>query len=80
MNLMGKGENDKLMKAIHTTLSQQYAYTKSFCLLSSEGVKDLHNIIMIGRNKPIGFQLRHMAGFTEIELGQGHIIMDSDNF
>ena len=74
MNLMGKGENDKLMKAIHTTLSQQYLYTKSFCLLSSDGVKDLQNIIMIGRNKPIGFQLRHMAGFTEIELGQGHII------
>jgi spermidine synthase len=78
MNLMGKGENDKLMKAIHTTLSQHYAYTKSFRLLSSEGVKDLQNIIMIGRNKPIGFQLRHMAGFTEIELGQGHIIMDSE--
>ena len=79
MNLMGKGENDKLMKAIHTTLGQQYAYTKSFRLLSSEGVKDQQNIIMIGRNKPIGFQLRQMAGFTEIELGEGHIIMDMDS-
>jgi spermidine synthase len=79
MNLMGKGENDKLINAIHTTLSEEFAYTKSFTLVS-EGVTDIKNIIIIGRNKPIGFQLRHMAGFTEIDLRQGHIIMDAEYY
>jgi spermidine synthase len=76
MNLMGKGENDQLLNAIHTTLSEEYAYIKSFAL-PSEGAADILNIIIMGRNKPIGFQARHMAGFTEIELGQGYIIRDS---
>jgi spermidine synthase len=77
LNLIGKGESDKLINAIHTTLSGEYAYIKSFSL-PSEGVTDIQNIIIIGRKKPIAFQLRNMAGFIEIELGQGHIIMDSD--
>ncbi|BBH20014.1 hypothetical protein Back11_13590 [Paenibacillus baekrokdamisoli] len=75
MNVMGKGENDKLINAIYTTLKEEFAYTKAFSL-RSEGITDTKNIIIIGRNRPIEFQLRHMAGFTEIELGQGHIIMD----
>lgn len=75
MNLMGKGKNDKLISAIHTTLSEEYAYTKSFSL-PSEGLNDMQNIIIIGRDKPIGFQERNMAGFIEIELSHGHIIMD----
>ncbi|MFC5650651.1 spermidine synthase [Paenibacillus solisilvae] len=78
MNVMGKGENDRLMNAIHTTLSGEFAYTKSFCLLSGGAAHDLQNIILMGSSRPIGFQLRQMAGFTEIEPGQGHIIMDSD--
>ncbi|SDN29369.1 spermidine synthase [Paenibacillus sp. yr247] len=77
MNLFGKGENDKLTNAIHSTLSEEYAFTKAFSL-PSEGARDIQNMIIIGRNKPIGFQARQMAGFTEIKLGQGHIIMDSD--
>ncbi len=77
MNLMGKGENDKLINAIHSTLSEEYSYIKSF-FLPSESVSYLQqNIIVMGSNKPIGFQARHMAGFIEIELGQGHIIMDN---
>jgi spermidine synthase len=77
MNLIGVGGNDKLINAIHTTLREEYAYTKSF-FLPSEGVTDIQNFIIIGRNKPIGAQDRLMAGFTETELGQGHIIMDSE--
>lgn len=77
MNLTGRGENDKLVKAIYTTVSKEYAYTKSF-VLPSEGVNDILNIIIIGRNKPIGFQARHMAGFIETGLGQGHIIIDAE--
>jgi spermidine synthase len=76
MNLMGKGANDKLINAIHTTLSGNFAYTKSFSL-PAEGITDIQNIIIIGRNNPIGFRVRNMAGFIEIELGEGHIIMDS---
>ena len=77
MNLIGKGKNDKLINAIYTTLSKEYAYTKVFSL-PSEGVADRLNLIIIGRNQPIGAQIRHMAGFTENYIGQGHIIMDSD--
>jgi spermidine synthase len=77
LNLIGRGGNDKLINAIHTTLREEYAYTKAFSL-PSEGVTDIKNIIIIGRNEPIGAQERHMAGFTEIELGIGHIIKDSE--
>lgn len=75
MNLFGKGENDQLMNAIHSTLSGEFAYTKVFSLPSEE-VADFQNIILVGRNKPIGFQARHMAGFMEIELEQGYVIQD----
>lgn len=75
MNLIGKGERDKLMNAIHATLREQYVYTKAFSL-PAEGVRDIQNVIVMGSNKPIGFQARHMAGFVEFTPGQGHIISD----
>jgi spermidine synthase len=77
MNLIGRGGNDKLINAIHKTLRGEYAYTKSF-FLPSEGVTDIQNFIIIGRNRPIVAQNRLMAGFSEIELGQGHIIRDNN--
>lgn len=76
MNLMGKGNNDRLMNAIHTTLSEEYIYIQSF-QLPSENVSDVKNIIMMGSNSPILFQAQQMAGFIKLELGQGHIIRDS---
>lgn len=75
MNLFGKGEKDQLVNAIHTTLSEEFTYMKAFSL-PSEGIADIQNIILIGRNEPIRFQVRHMAGFTEIELRQGYMIRD----
>jgi spermidine synthase len=78
MNLMGKGKNDQQINAIHTTLCQAFRYTKSFAL-SSGGITDKQNIIMMGSNLPVRFQARHMAGFTEVGLGEGHIIMDFKN-
>ncbi|ULO06786.1 fused MFS/spermidine synthase [Paenibacillus sp. 19GGS1-52] len=75
INLMGKVEHDPLVNAIHTTLSEQYPYVKSFAL-PAEGAADIQNIIIIGRKRPIQFQARQMAGFTEINLGQGHMIWD----
>jgi spermidine synthase len=76
MNLIGKGDNDGLINAIHTTLGEEYAYIKSFSLPSEGPAPGIQNIIIIGRNIPIRFQARHMAGFKEIQLGQGHIILD----
>jgi spermidine synthase len=75
MNLIGKGEKDTLIHAIHQTVREEYAYTQAFALLPETG-NDIQNIVIIAGNKPIGYQARHMAGFTEIELGQGHIIRD----
>ncbi|MBP1155708.1 spermidine synthase [Paenibacillus sp. PvR052] len=76
MNLMGKAKNDKLINAIHTTLRETYVYTKAFSLPGKD-VSDIRNIILIGSNKNIDFP-RDMAGFFEIELGQGHIILDRE--
>jgi spermidine synthase len=77
INLIGKGENDRLIRAIHTTLGEVYDYTQSFALQAKGGRADIQNILIVGRSKPIAFQLRNMAGFTEIELSEGHIILDS---
>jgi spermidine synthase len=77
MNLMGKTKNDWFINAIHTTLRETFAYSKAFAL---PGVNetDIRNIIVIGSNKTIDYQTQDMAGFLEIELAPGHIIMDSD--
>ncbi|WP_409348105.1 spermidine synthase [Paenibacillus gyeongsangnamensis] len=76
MNLMGKIRNDKLINAIHTTLKEAYAYSKAFCL-PGKGAFDIRNILVIGSNNAFEGQPREMAGFVEIELEQGHVIMDS---
>ncbi|GAB6989310.1 hypothetical protein JCM16418A_13600 [Paenibacillus pini] len=75
INLMGRGENDSLINAIHSTLRQVYTYTLSF-ILPGDRFTDVQNMIMIGRNIPIRFQARQMAGFIEMHLGTGHIILD----
>ncbi|MNO19891.1 spermidine synthase [compost metagenome] len=75
MNLMGRSEKDRLMGAIHTTLSDVFPYIKAFAL-PSEGTADIRNILIMGSSKPIRYQARQMAGFVEITLGQGHVIRD----
>lgn len=75
LNLMGKGDNDPLLAAIHTTLSEVFTSVKAY-KLPSEGRRDLQNFILMGQNKPITCHMRHMAGFVETELGYGHILMD----
>lgn len=75
MNLFGKGENDPLIHAIYTTLAEEFEYIKAFCL-PSESAADILNILLIGGSLPIHFQARQMAGFKEIQLGQGYIIWD----
>ncbi|WP_246553286.1 spermidine synthase [Paenibacillus tritici] len=75
MNLMGRSGNDRLISAIHTTLSEVYPYTRSFAL-PAEGNADLRNIIMVGSARPVPCHSRHMAGFSEITPGIGHVIRD----
>lgn len=75
MNLMGKPKNDRLINAIHTTLRETYPYAKAFSL-PAEDETDIRNMIVMGSNKTIEFHARDMAGFFEVELGQGHIIME----
>jgi spermidine synthase len=76
LNLMGKGEHDRLINAIHTTLGGIFGYTKVFAL-PSESASDVLNIVMIGCNRPVGYLARKMAGFTEIHPGPGYVIRDS---
>ncbi|AOZ93427.1 spermidine synthase [Paenibacillus crassostreae] len=75
MNLMGRTKNDKLINAIYTTLSETYSYTKAFSLPSSD-FSEVKNIIVIGSHEQIHVEPYSMAGFIEIQLGQGHIIKD----
>ncbi|UQZ37548.1 spermidine synthase [Paenibacillus sp. PK3_47] len=75
MNLMGKSDNDRLLNAIHTTVSGQFPYVEAFAL-PAEGAADIRNIIMVGSSRPVRYQSRHMAGFIRITLGQGHVIRD----
>jgi spermidine synthase len=77
LNLIRRGANDRQINDIHTTLGGHFPYTKTFSL-PSERASDVQNIIIMGSNRPIGFRARHMAGFTEIELGKGRILLDSD--
>ncbi|WP_187768162.1 spermidine synthase [Paenibacillus sp. PL91] len=79
MNLMGKAKNDKLMNAIYTTLKETFAYAKAFSLPGKD-VSDIRNIIVVGSNKAIDFQMRAMAGFIEIELDPGHVMKDRQVF
>lgn len=75
LNLMGRGEQDRLIRAIHTTLGTTFSYTKVFALPTGH-TNDVLNIVMIGSNVPITFQARKMAGFTEIYPDPGHVIRD----
>ncbi|OCT14584.1 spermidine synthase [Paenibacillus pectinilyticus] len=77
LNLMGKGEQDPLLAAIHTTLHEVFPYVKAY-KLPSEGRRDPQNIILMGQNKPITANLRQMAGFVEMMPGYGHILMDNE--
>lgn len=67
LNLIGTGTNDAFLKAVHSTLHEEYTYTKTFSF-SSESDHDVKNILMVGSPHPLGFQERNMAGFIAIEF------------
>ena len=78
LNLAGRSRNDRLTAAIHTTLSETFACVRAFYLpvvgASSEGSG---NAIIVGSHRPIEVRPKLLAGFSEFEIGQGHIIRDS---
>ncbi|ANE45665.1 spermidine synthase [Paenibacillus swuensis] len=75
LNLIGKGEGDRLIHAIHTTVGAVFAYTKRF-VLPADGKRDVINTLIVGRNQPIEHQTRQMAGFMETGSVAGHVIWD----
>ena len=75
LNLMGKARHDKLINAVHTTLQETVAYVKAFVLPGNKKT-DLHNILLVGGNRAIDYKLSGMAGFKELDVGQGHTIRD----
>jgi spermidine synthase len=78
LNLMGKTNNDRLLNAIYSTLSHTYFYTKAFSL-PAEAERDERNILVVASNKTLDCQAGDIGkGIVEIELGQGHAIMDND--
>lgn len=77
LNLMGKPKNDRLLNAIHTTLREAYKYSKAYTL-HAENETDTRNIIVMGSNQSIDLESHDLHGFSEIELGQGHVIRQMD--
>lgn len=75
MNVMGKINNDRLINAMYSTLREVYSFTKAFSL-SAEEVTDHRNMIFVASNRVIDYDHQDMAGFFEIELEAGHIMMD----
>ncbi|REE80187.1 spermidine synthase [Paenibacillus taihuensis] len=75
LNVMGKGGQDTVTTAVHSTLQAIFAYTRVFALPSAN-MPELRNIIMVGSEQPIRFQESRMAGFSPIELERGYIIED----
>lgn len=75
MNVMGKGGQDSMTAAVHSTLQEVFAYTRVFALPSSR-MPEQRNIIIVGSQQPIRFQENRMAGFVPIVLERGFIIED----
>ncbi|WP_025679189.1 spermidine synthase [Paenibacillus massiliensis] len=74
LNLIGSPA-DRWIHAVHSTLQLHYLYTLTF-ILQPEHVREHTNIIMVGRQRPIAYQARHMAGFKYFLPPQGHIIRE----
>nr|WP_240548480.1 fused MFS/spermidine synthase [Paenibacillus lignilyticus] len=79
INLMGKRENDTHINAIYTTLQEVFQSVQAFAL-PAEGPSDRRNYILAGSNESLPYQMRRMAGFMELELGQGYIIEDRQHW
>lgn len=75
INAIGKGEQDALINAIHTTLGEVFPCVQSFALPPADS-HDMQNILLMAGNASVQYQARHMAGFKEIRLGAGYVLWD----
>ncbi|MCS7463804.1 fused MFS/spermidine synthase [Paenibacillus doosanensis] len=75
INLAGKIRNDRRVNAIHSTLRKVYTYTRVF-FLRGDNENDVCNLIVTGSSASLGFQPEEMAGFAEIELEEGYMVLD----
>ncbi|AWB46358.1 spermidine synthase [Paenibacillus sp. CAA11] len=75
INIMGRGKQDQLVLAVHTTLSETYPYIKAFALPQGSA-GERQNILLMGSSSPLRYQARRMAGFHEVDLGPGHTLWD----
>ncbi|WP_254450406.1 spermidine synthase [Cohnella herbarum] len=78
LNLMGKTNNDWLLNAVNTTIRNTYDYVKAFSL-PAVAERDERNIIVLASGKTLDAQAGDVGkGIVEIQLSEGHTIMDSD--
>ena len=75
MNAFGRGNGDKLIEAIVSTLKTEMNCVKTFSL-PGEHSRDMRNIIIAASQHPICYHLRELAGFVEIEMAAGYMIWD----
>ncbi|MOA43235.1 hypothetical protein D3C78_1653690 [compost metagenome] len=75
LNLMGRPTNDHVVNAIYTTLGEVYPYCQAFWL-PGESLGDIRNLLVVGSSSRMNYEQSAMAGFMELDLVQGHIIMD----
>jgi spermidine synthase len=77
MNVFGKPNNDRLINAIYTTLREIYPCAKVYSLPAKDD-SEVRNMILIASKKPIVLPGKIKAGLSEIELDDGHLLLDND--
>ncbi|WP_229263732.1 spermidine synthase [Cohnella cholangitidis] len=77
MNVFGKPNKDRLINAIYSTLREIYPYTKAYSLPAKDD-SEVRNMILLASKKPIVLPGKNKAGLSEIELEEGHLILDND--
>jgi spermidine synthase len=75
MNVFGRVRNDQLIGAIRGTIGLEFPFVRAFAL-PQHSLGDNQNIIVAGSRRPIDYHARRMAGFQEIELQHGYILLD----
>ncbi|NIK71884.1 fused MFS/spermidine synthase [Paenibacillus sp. BK720] len=75
LNVTGKGPGDRLIGALHATLLASFSCVSAF-MPQADRATEVRNILLAGRNRPIEFRAREMAGFVPFEPAPGTVIMD----
>lgn len=75
INLIAKHTHDNQVCAIYTTLREVYSATRAFAL-PVKGSSGLLNMILVGGAKPFQFKPDAMAGFQEVSLHAGDLLVD----